>query len=61
MLTTRKKTKHSENVATPLCFGNISEGWSVDNLKKLDYMGMFMIIVLIIAILLLIIYILTII
>ena len=28
------KTKDSENVATPLCLGNISEDWTVDNMKK---------------------------
>ena len=28
------KTKDSEIVATPLCRGNISKGWSVDNMKK---------------------------
>ena len=28
--------KDSEVVATPLCLGNISKDWSVDNMKKLD-------------------------
>ena len=28
------KAKDSEIVATPLCPGNISKGWSVDNMKK---------------------------
>ena len=28
------KAKDSEIVATPLCLGNISKGWSVDNMKK---------------------------
>ena len=28
------KAKDSEIVATPLCRGNISKGWSVDNMKK---------------------------
>ena len=28
------KAKDSEIVATPLCLGNISKNWSVDNLKK---------------------------
>ena len=28
------KTKVSEIVATPLCLGNISRDWSVDNMKK---------------------------
>ena len=30
------KVKDSEIVATPLCLGNISEEWTVDNMKKLD-------------------------
>ena len=28
------KAKDSEIVATPLCLGNISKDWSVDNTKK---------------------------
>ena len=28
------KTKDSEIAATPSCLGNISEDWSVDNMKK---------------------------
>ena len=28
------KAKDSEIVATPLCLGNISKAWSVDNMKK---------------------------
>ena len=28
------KAKDSEIVATPLCLGNISKDWSVDNMKK---------------------------
>ena len=39
------KAKDSEIVATPLCLGNISKDWSVDNMKKLDLMVMFMILV----------------
>ena len=27
------KAKDSETVATPLCLGNISKDWSVDNMK----------------------------
>ena len=39
------KAKDSEIVATPLCPGNISKDWSVDNMKKkLDYMGISMVI-----------------
>ena len=30
------KAKDSENVATPICLGNVSKDWSVDNMKKLD-------------------------
>ena len=30
------KAKDSEIVATPLCLGNISKDWSVDNIKKLN-------------------------
>ena len=40
------KAKDSEIVANPLCLGNISKYWSVDNMKKkLDLMVMFMILV----------------
>ena len=28
------KAKDSENIATPLCLGNISKDWSVDKIKK---------------------------
>ena len=28
------KAKYSEIVATPLCLGNISKDWTVDNMKK---------------------------
>ena len=28
------KAKDSETVATPLCLGNISKEWTVDNIKK---------------------------
>ena len=33
------KAKDSEIVATPLCFGNISKYWSVDNMKKTGFNG----------------------
>ena len=39
------KSKGSEIVAAPLCLGNISKDWSVDKMKKLDLMVMFMILV----------------
>ena len=44
--------KDSEIVPSPLCLGNISKDFSVDNMKKKqDYMLMFMILVLIIMLL----------
>ena len=33
------KAKHSEIVATPLCLGNISKKFSVDNIKKTGLKG----------------------
>ena len=30
------RTKDSEIVSTPLCLGNISKDWSIDNMKKRD-------------------------
>ena len=33
------KAKDSEIVATPLCLGNISKDWSVDNIKKAGFNG----------------------
>ena len=33
------KAKDSEIVATPLCLGNISKDWSVDNIKKTGLNG----------------------
>ena len=33
------KTKDSEIVAAPLCLGNISEDWSVHNMKKAGFDG----------------------
>ena len=33
------KAKYSEIVATPLCLGNISKDWSVDNMKKTGFNG----------------------
>ena len=35
------KAKDSEIVATPLCLGNISKDWSVDNLKRTGFNGYF--------------------
>ena len=33
------KAKDSEIVTTPLCLGNISKDWSVDNMKKTGFNG----------------------
>ena len=33
------KAKVSEIVATPLCLGNISKDWSVDDMKKTGFNG----------------------
>ena len=33
------KAKDSEIVASPLCLGNISKDWSVDNMKKVRFNG----------------------
>ena len=33
------KAKDSEIVATPLCLGNISKDWSIDNMKKTGFHG----------------------
>ena len=50
------KAKDSKIVAAPLCLGNISNDWSVDNMKKLDLMVTFMILVSIMMLLQLIIF-----
>ena len=39
------KAKDSEIVASSLCLRNISEDWSIDNMKKQDLMIMFLILV----------------
>ena len=39
------KAKDSEIVAVRLCLGNILKDWPVDNMKKLDWMVMFMVLV----------------
>ena len=33
------KAKDSEIVATPLCLGNISKDWSIDNMKITGFTG----------------------
>ena len=33
------KTKDSEIVASPLCLGNISKDWSIDNMKRTGFTG----------------------
>ena len=43
------KAKDCEFLAGPLCLGNISKDWSTDNMKKLDLLVMFMILVQIIV------------
>ena len=35
------KAKDSENVADPICLGNISKDWSIDNMKKTGFTGYF--------------------
>ena len=51
------KSKNTEILPHPLCLGNISEDWSVDNMKKKqDLMVSFMILVLIMMILQLMIF-----
>ena len=52
------KAKDSEIVASPLCLGNISKDWSVDNMKKKKQglMDMSMILVLIMMLLMLMMY-----
>ena len=39
------KAKDSQIVASPLCLGNISKDFSVDNMKKTELNDMFMILV----------------
>ena len=47
------KTKYSEIIVSPLCLGNISKDWSIDNMKKTGFNSyvMFMILVLIMMLL----------
>ena len=33
------KAKDSENVASPLCLGNISKDWSIDIMKRTGFTG----------------------
>ena len=35
----KPKAKYSEIVAIPLCLGNISKDWSIDNMKKTGFNG----------------------
>ena len=39
LLMVKKLLKDSEIAATPLCLGNISKDWSVDNMKKTGFNG----------------------
>ena len=41
------KAKHSEIKATTSCLGNVSKEISVDNMKRVDFIDMFMILLLI--------------
>ena len=50
------KAKASEIIATPLSLENISKDFSVDNMKRLDYVDMFRILVLIMMLLQLMVY-----
>ena len=50
------KAKDSELTSTILCLGNISNDFSVSNMKKQDYMELFMSLVLIMVLFQLIIY-----
>ena len=45
--TIKFKAKDSDIVANPLCLGNTSKDFSVDNMKKTGLNGFFMILVLI--------------
>ena len=49
------EAKDSESLVGPICLGNISKDWSVDNMIGLDLLVMFMILVLILILLMLII------
>ena len=35
----KSKAKDSEIVASPLCLGNISKDWSIDNMKRIGFTG----------------------
>ena len=50
------KVKDSEIIPSVLCLGNVSKDFSVINIKKQDYMELFMILVLIMVLFQLIIY-----
>ena len=39
------KAKDSEIVTSPLCLGNISKDWFIDNMKKTGFNGLSMILV----------------
>ena len=45
------KAKDSNTVAIQLCLGNVSKDWSTDNMKKMDLLVMFMILLPIIILL----------
>ena len=45
------KAKDSEILVGPICLGNISKDWSVDNMKRMDLLVMFMLLALIMILL----------
>ena len=47
----RFKAKDSEILVDPICLGNISKDWSVDNMKRMDLLVMFMLLALIMILL----------
>ena len=45
------KAKESEISVGPICLGNISKDWSVDNMKRMDLLVVFMLLALIMILL----------
>ena len=41
----KSKAKYCKIIASPLCLGNISKDWSVDNMKEMDLVARFIILV----------------
>ena len=42
----KSKAKNSEIATTPLCLGNISKDWSIDNMKKKGFLILVLIMIL---------------